>query len=68
MRSERRRKPPVVRLKISLEEAIRHARGEITLKTTTVELPDEPPGIDAATRASKTERTTLLPDPRREHQ
>ena len=36
-------------MKTSLEEAIRHARGEITLKTTTVELPDEPPEIDAPT-------------------
>ena len=35
--------------KTGLEEAIRHARGEITLKTTTVELPDEPPEIDAPT-------------------
>ena len=36
-------------MKTSLEEAIRHARGEITLKTTTVEIPDEPPEIDAPT-------------------
>ena len=28
-----------------LEEAIRHVRGEITLKTTTLELPDRPPPI-----------------------
>jgi putative transcriptional regulator len=45
----RGRKPLAERLKASLEEAIRHARGEITLKTTTVELPDEPPEIDAPT-------------------
>jgi putative transcriptional regulator len=32
-----------------LAEAIRHARGEITLRTTVVELPDEPPEIDAPT-------------------
>jgi putative transcriptional regulator len=36
-------------LKTSLEEGIRHVRGEITLKTTVVELPDEPPEIDAPT-------------------
>jgi hypothetical protein len=34
------------RLKTSLEEAIRHARGEITIKTT-FDLPDGPHGIDA---------------------
>lgn len=28
-----------------LEEAIRHVRGEITLKTTTLEMPDRPPPI-----------------------
>ena len=30
-----------------LEEAIRHANGEITLKTTTLEMPDRPPEVDA---------------------
>jgi putative transcriptional regulator len=30
-----------------LEEAIRHAKGEITLKTTTLEMPDQPPEISA---------------------
>jgi putative transcriptional regulator len=34
-------------LKSSLEDANRHAKGEITLKTTTVELPDKPPEVDA---------------------
>jgi DNA-binding transcriptional regulator YiaG len=48
MKSERR-KPLAERLKTGLEEAIRHARGEISLRTTTVELPDEPPEIDAPT-------------------
>ena len=28
-----------------LEEAIRHAKGEIRLKTTTLELPDSPPEV-----------------------
>jgi len=49
MNSPKPRKPLAERLKASLEEAIRHARGEITLKTTTVELPDKPPEIDAST-------------------
>src|SRR5271163_4351613 len=30
-----------------LEEAIRHAKGEITLKTTTLEMPDRPPEVGA---------------------
>ena len=36
-------------MKASLEEGIRHTRGEITLKTTTYDIPDEPPEIDAPT-------------------
>jgi putative transcriptional regulator len=52
MRSTKQRKPLAERLKTSLEEAIRHARGEITLKTTVVELPDDPPDIDAPTLAA----------------
>lgn len=43
------RKPLAERLKTSLEGAIRYVRGEITLKTTTIEIPDEPPEIDAPT-------------------
>jgi len=49
MKSPGARRPLAERLKTSLEEAIRHARGEITLKTTVVALPDEPPEIDAPT-------------------
>lgn len=49
MSSPKVRKPLAERLKTSLEEGIRHARGEITLKTTVIELPDEPPEIDAPT-------------------
>jgi putative transcriptional regulator len=30
-----------------LEEAISHAKGEITLKMTTIETPDKPPDVDA---------------------
>ena len=40
MKSPKRRKPVFEQLKKGLEEAIRHARGEITLKTTTLEMPD----------------------------
>jgi hypothetical protein len=36
-------------LKTGLEEVIGHARGEITLKNTTLELPEAPPEIDAQT-------------------
>jgi putative transcriptional regulator len=39
------RKPRFDRLKTGLEEGIRHAKGEITLKTTTFDLPDRPPEI-----------------------
>jgi putative transcriptional regulator len=49
MKPPKVRRPLAERLKTSLEEGIRHVRGEITLKTTVVELPDEPPEIDAST-------------------
>ena len=41
--------PVAEQIRKGLEEGILHARGEITLKTTTVEIPDEPPEIDAPT-------------------
>lgn len=41
------RKPLFERLRQGLEEGIAHARGELTLKT--VEVPEEPPEIDAET-------------------
>ena len=47
MKSPKSRKPFFERLKTGLEEGIRHAKGEITLKTTTLEIPDCPPEIDA---------------------
>lgn len=53
------RKPLAERLKISLEEAICHAQGEITLKTTVVELPDEPPEIDAPTLAALRDQSRM---------
>ncbi len=45
MTSPKGRKPLFERLKTGMEEAIRHARGEIALKTTIVEFPDPPPEI-----------------------
>jgi putative transcriptional regulator len=47
IKSYRNQRPLFERLKSSLEDANRHAKGEITLKTTTVELPDKPPEVDA---------------------
>jgi putative transcriptional regulator len=40
-----KRLPVAEQIRKGLEEAIRHAKGEITLKTTTVEIPDRPPEI-----------------------
>lgn len=42
-----------------LEEGIRHARGEITLRTTVVEVPDEPPEIDAPTLVALREQSRM---------
>ena len=47
MKSPNGRKPLFERLKMGLEEGIRHAKGEITLKTTIVEMPDRPPEVGA---------------------
>jgi putative transcriptional regulator len=47
MKSPKERKPLFERLKTGLEEGIRHAKGEITLKTTTLEVPDRPPEVGA---------------------
>jgi putative transcriptional regulator len=47
MNSPKGRKPLFERLKAGLEEGIRHAKGEITLKTTTLEIPDRPPQVSA---------------------
>lgn len=44
------RKPLFDRLRAGLEEGIAHARGELTLRT--VEVPEDPPEIDAATLAA----------------
>jgi putative transcriptional regulator len=47
MKSPKSRSPLFERLKSSLEEGIRHANGEIALKTTTLEMPDPPPKVRA---------------------
>jgi len=44
------RKPLFERLKQSLEEGIAHSNGELTLKT--IEAPEDPPEIDAASLAA----------------
>src|SRR4051812_49138051 len=49
MKDTSKRLPVAEQIREGLEEAIRHSRGEITLKTTIVALPDEPPEIDAPT-------------------
>ncbi len=48
VKDERQRLPVAAQIRKGLEEAIRHAKGEITLKTTTLELPDRPPEVDAS--------------------
>jgi DNA-binding transcriptional regulator YiaG len=45
MKSPKDRAPLFERLRTGLEEAIRHAKGEISLKATVLELPDPPPQI-----------------------
>ena len=48
MKDTSKRLPVAEQIRKGLEEAIRHAKGEITLKTTTLELPDRPPEVGAA--------------------
>jgi putative transcriptional regulator len=47
MNEQRKRLPVAEQIRKGLEEAIRHAKGEVTLKTTTLELPDRPPEVGA---------------------
>ena len=47
MKDQRKRLPVAEQIRKGLEEAIRHAKGEITLKTTTLETPDRPPDVGA---------------------
>ena len=53
----KRRKPLFERLTQGLEEGIAHAKGELTLRT--VEVPEEPPEIDAKTLAELRARATM---------
>jgi putative transcriptional regulator len=48
MKEQRKRLPVAEQIRKGLEEAIRHAKGEITLRTTTLEMPDPPPEVGAA--------------------
>jgi putative transcriptional regulator len=45
MKDSSTRLPVADRIRKGLEEGIRHANGEITLKTTTLEVPDRPPEV-----------------------
>ncbi len=47
MKDVRKRRPVADQIRKGLEEAIRHAKGEITLKTTTLEMPGRPPNVGA---------------------
>jgi putative transcriptional regulator len=47
MKDVRKRLPVADQIRKGLEEAILHAKGEITLKTTTLEMPDRPPEVGA---------------------
>ena len=47
MESSNGRKPLFERLKTGMEEGIRHAKGEIALKTTTLEIPGRAPEVGA---------------------
>ena len=45
MKETSKRLPVADQIRKGLEEAIRHAKGEVTLKTTSLELPDRPPKV-----------------------
>jgi putative transcriptional regulator len=47
MKDKSKRLPVEEQIRKGQEEAIRHAKGEITLKTTTLEIPDRPPEVGA---------------------
>ena len=47
MNAKAKRLPVAEQIRKGLEEAIRHAKGEITLKTTILEMPDPPPNVGA---------------------
>ena len=52
MTNQEKRLPVADQIRKGLEEAIRHANGEITVKTTSLEMPDPPPevGAEASTK------------------
>jgi putative transcriptional regulator len=47
MKETPKRLPVADQIRNGLEEAVRHAKGEITFKATTLELPDRPPEVRA---------------------
>jgi putative transcriptional regulator len=47
MKDKSKRLPVADQIRKGLEEAILHAKGEITLKTTTLEMPGRPPEVGA---------------------
>jgi len=47
MKEPSKRLPVADQIRKGLEEAIRHAKGEVTLKTTMLEVPDRPPELGA---------------------
>jgi putative transcriptional regulator len=47
MKETPKRLPVADQIRKGLEEAVRHAKGEITLKATTLEIPDRPPEVRA---------------------
>jgi putative transcriptional regulator len=47
MKDQRKRPSVPEQIRKGLEETIRHAKGEITLKTATIQMPDRPPEISA---------------------
>lgn len=55
--STKQRRPLFERLSHGLEDGIAHARGELTLRTTTV--PAEPPGFDGQTIAAMRRRAGM---------
>ena len=59
MKDTSKRLPVAEQIRKGLEEGIRHARGEITLKTTTLEIPDDPPEIDAPTLVALREQSRM---------
>ena len=69
MSENRERLPVADRIRKGLEEAIRHARGEITLKTTVVTIPDPPPEVrpEELTRLRVDNRMSPEVLPRAEH-